>query len=94
MEDEQGASISVLDWLKGLQACAGEIWSRAVWISCAHKRIKLRLIALRLSQDQQEKAVRRHQAQSKQKSAEGAAEHPLFLGMDLGSHDPARGALE
>ncbi len=59
MEDEQGASIAVLDWLKGLPACAGEICSRAVWISCAHKRIQLRLIALRLSQDQQEKAERR-----------------------------------
>ena len=59
MEDEQGASIAVLDWLKGLQACPGEICRRAVWISCAHKRIQLRLIALRLSQDQQEKAKRR-----------------------------------
>jgi Transposase DDE domain len=59
MEDEQGASMVVLDWLKGLQASAGQICSRPVWISCAHKRFKLRLIAFRLSQDQQEKAERR-----------------------------------
>jgi len=59
MEDEQGAAISVVDWLKGLQASAGQIWSRAVWITCAHKRIKLRLIVFRLNQEQQEKAERR-----------------------------------
>jgi hypothetical protein len=59
MEDEQGVSIAVLSWLKGLQASAGQRWSRPVWISCAHKRIQLRLLALRLSQEQQEKAERR-----------------------------------
>jgi len=59
MEDEQGACIAILDWLKGLQASAGQICSRPIWISCAHKRFKLRLIVLRLSQDQQEKAERR-----------------------------------
>jgi hypothetical protein len=59
MEDEQGAAISVIDWLKGLQASAGQSWSRAVWISSARKRIKLRLIVFRLNQEQQEKAERR-----------------------------------
>jgi hypothetical protein len=59
MEDEQGAPISVLDWLKGLQAKAGQICSRAIWISFAGSRIQLRLIALRLSPEQQEKAERR-----------------------------------
>jgi len=67
MEDEQGASMVVLDWLKGLQASAGQICSRAVWISCAHKRIKLHLIALRLSQDQQEKAERRTKQKTRKK---------------------------
>jgi hypothetical protein len=59
MEDEQGAAISVVDWLKGLQASTGQIWSRAVWISYARQRIKLRLIVFRLNQQQQEKAERR-----------------------------------
>jgi hypothetical protein len=59
MEDEQGASIALLDWLKGLQASAGQICSRPIWISWNHQRFKLRLIVLRLSQDQQEKAERR-----------------------------------
>jgi hypothetical protein len=59
MEDEQGAAISVVDWLKGLQASAGQICSRAVWITSARKRIKLRLIVFRLNQEQQEKAERR-----------------------------------
>jgi hypothetical protein len=59
MEDEQATSIVVVDWLKGLQAPAGHIESRPVWITYLHKRIKLRLIAFRLSQEQQEKAERR-----------------------------------
>jgi len=37
--------------------CQGE--SRPVWITYAHKRIKLRLIAFRLSEEQQQKAERR-----------------------------------
>jgi hypothetical protein len=59
MEDEQGKVIVLLDWLKGLHAPAGRIASRLVWITYAHKRIKLRLIAFRLSEEQQEKAERR-----------------------------------
>ena len=59
MQDEQGTSISVVDWLKGLQAPDGAILSRPVWIRSAHKQIKLRLIALRLSEEQQKKAERR-----------------------------------
>ncbi|HEY4033079.1 MAG TPA: transposase [Ktedonobacteraceae bacterium] len=37
----------------------GGIFSRPVWISYLHKRIKLRLIIFRLSQEKQEKAERR-----------------------------------
>lgn len=59
MEDEQGAKIAVIDWLKGLHAPDGAIFSRAVWITSANARIQLRLIALRLSQEQQKKAERR-----------------------------------
>ena len=59
MQDEHGVSISVVDWLKGLHAPDGGICSRTVWMTYLHKRIKLRLIAFRLSQEQQEKAERR-----------------------------------
>ncbi len=59
MENEHGKPIMVLEWLKGLQVSAGEIRSRVVWITVAKKRIKLRLLALRLSEQQQEKAERR-----------------------------------
>jgi hypothetical protein len=59
MQDEQGSSISVLEWLKGLHIPDGGICSRTVWISYLHKRIQLRLIAFRLSQEQQQKAERR-----------------------------------
>jgi len=59
MEDEQGKVIVLIDWLNGLQASAGAIRSRSVWITYAHKRIKLRLVAFRLSEEQQQKAERR-----------------------------------
>src|SRR5947207_5911908 len=57
--DEQGAPFRLIDWLKGLHASAGTIGSRAVWITYAYKRVKLRLIAFRLSEQQQQKAERR-----------------------------------
>src|SRR5436305_4112998 len=78
MEDEQGASIAVIDWLKGLQALPGHIESRPVWITVAHKRIKLRLIAFRLSQQQQEKAERRTKDKAK-KNQQKVRPHTLYF---------------
>jgi hypothetical protein len=74
--DEQGTKIVVLDWLKGLHAPDGAIFSRSVWITFARQRIHLRLVALRLSQDQQKKAERRskHKASKNQKKV-----HPNTL---------------
>lgn len=51
----------------GLQASAGQISSRAVWITYTGKRIQLRLIAFRLSQEQQEKAERRTKRKASKK---------------------------
>jgi hypothetical protein len=59
MEDEQGHKIDLLAWLSSLHAKAGEIISRTVWITWNRQRVPLRLIVLRLSQKQQEKAERR-----------------------------------
>jgi hypothetical protein len=78
MEDEQGASIAVLEWLKGLQAPAGQICSRPVWITYAHKRIKLRLIAFRLSQEQQQKAERRTKRKAS-KNQQKVQPHTLYF---------------
>jgi Transposase DDE domain len=83
MEDEQGASIVMLDWLKGLQASAGQIYSRPIWITCAHQRIKLRLIALRLSQEQQEKAQRRTKRKSSKKQHQVQPSSLYFSGWVL-----------
>lgn len=83
MEDEQGASISGLDWLKGLQASAGQIWSRPIWISCANKRFKLRLIVLRLSQDQQEKAERRTKRKASKRQQKVRSSKLYFSGWVL-----------
>jgi Transposase DDE domain len=59
MEDEQGEAIVLIDWLKGLRASAGTIRSRRVWITYGQKRIELRLVVFRLSEEQQQKAERR-----------------------------------
>jgi hypothetical protein len=59
MEDEQGNTIVLIDWLKGLHVSAGMIRSREVWIRYAKKRIKLRLVVFRLTEEQQQKAERR-----------------------------------
>jgi hypothetical protein len=67
MHDEHGAAIGVWEWLLGLQARAGQICSRPVWISCAGQHIQLRLIALRLSEEQQEKAQRRAKRKASKK---------------------------
>ena len=78
MEDEQGASIAVLDWLKGLHAPDGGIASRTVWITYLHKRIKLRLIAFRLSQEQQEKAERRTKRKASKNQRDGCSQRPCI----------------
>lgn len=76
MEDEPGNKIVVLDWLKGLHAPDGAVFSRSVWISFARKRFHLRLVALRLSRDQQDKAERR----TKNKAAKNQKKvHPNTL---------------
>jgi Transposase DDE domain len=59
MQDEHASAISVVEWLKGLHAPDGGVCSRTVWITYLHQRIKLRLIAFRLSQQQQKQAERR-----------------------------------
>ena len=78
MEDEQGEAIVVIDWLKGLQASAGAICSRSVWITYAHKRIKLRLIAFRLSQQQQQKAERRTKRKAR-KNQQKVQPHTVYF---------------
>src|SRR5712692_11204960 len=78
----------------GLHASAGEIRSRVVWITVAKKRIKLRLLALRLSEQQQEKAERRTKRKASKTQRKRPRKHGVFLWMGLGGHDPATGPLE
>ncbi len=59
LEEEDGKGIPVVKWLKGRHAPAGRVCSRQVWISHQGRRIALRWIALRLSQQQREAAERR-----------------------------------
>ncbi len=78
----------------GLQAPAGGISSLPVWISYAHKRIQLRLIAFRLRKATTAEGRAASHSQGEQEPAQGAAKHAVFLGMGLGGHHPAPGALE
>lgn len=59
LEDEEGRSIDVVRWLKGQHAPGGRVCRRLVWISYEGQRYLLRLIALRLTPEQRERAQRR-----------------------------------
>jgi hypothetical protein len=60
MLDAAGQAIDLLTWLKGRRAPAGRICSLKVWISSPDGQpIPLRVVALRLSAEQREKAQRR-----------------------------------
>ena len=59
LEEEEGRSIDVLRWLKGQHAPGGRVCRRLVWISYQGQRYLLRLIALRLTPEQRERAQRR-----------------------------------
>jgi hypothetical protein len=78
MQDEQGKAIALKDWLKGLQASAGQLCSRVVWITYAGEPIKLRLIAFRLSQEQQEKAERRSKRKASKNQRDGCSQTPCI----------------
>lgn len=67
MEDEQGRKIEVVNWLKGLHAPDGAILSLRVWIRYAKARIELRLVVLRLREEQQKKAERRTKRKASKK---------------------------
>jgi len=59
LEDEQGKGIDVVRWLKGRHAPAGRICSRGVWVKHRGGRIAMRWMAVRLSEEQRQKARRR-----------------------------------
>jgi hypothetical protein len=65
--DEQGQSIDLLCWLKGRHAPAGRVVSREVWIRDERGQLlALRLVALRLTAEQRQAAVRRKRKKAKQ----------------------------
>ena len=59
LEDAKGKAIEVLKWLKGRHAPAGRICGRSAWISVGGQRLEVRIVALRLNQEQTEKAQRK-----------------------------------
>jgi hypothetical protein len=60
LQEAAGQAIDLLSWLKARRAPAGRICSLKVWITGQDgQRIPLRVVALRLSPEQREKAQRR-----------------------------------
>lgn len=59
LEDAKGKAIEVLKWLKGRHAPAGRICGQSAWISVGGQRLEVRIVALRLNQEQTEKAQRK-----------------------------------
>src|SRR2546425_11487412 len=62
----------------GLHAPDGGISSRTVWMTYLHKRIKLRLLAFRLSQEKQEKAERRTKRKASKNQRDGCSQIPCI----------------
>jgi len=59
LEEADGTVIKVVAWLKGRHAPSGRVCSREVWISHQGQRLLLRLIGLRLTDEQRQRAHRR-----------------------------------
>lgn len=59
LEDAKGNAIELVKWLKGRHAPAGRICGLTAWIRQGEQRLELRVVAVRLSQEQREKAQRR-----------------------------------
>jgi DDE family transposase len=83
LEDEDGKAIAVVKWLKGRHAPAGRICSRQVWISYQDRRIALRWIALRLSQQQREAAERRKRRKASKRQQQVQADTLYLAGWVL-----------
>jgi hypothetical protein len=83
LEDEQGKAIAVVKWLKGRHAPAGRVVSRRVWISYQGRRIGLRWVALRLSQQQREAAQRRKKRTATRKQQQVQADTLYLAGWVL-----------
>jgi len=74
--DSQGTRIDLLAWLKGRHAPAGRVCPRQVWIHTPLLWVPVQLVALRLTQEQTQKAIRRKRkkaTQDKSKVSDRAA---------------------
>ncbi len=83
LEEEDGKAIAVVKWLKGRHAPAGRVCSRPVWISYQGRRIALRWIALRLSQQQREAAERRKRRKASKRQQQVQADTLYLAGWVL-----------
>src|SRR5258708_3207470 len=72
--DHEGHRIDVLAWLKGRHAPAGRICTREVWLHTPLLWVPLHLVALRLSQEQTTKALRRKRKKATQDKSKVSAQ--------------------
>jgi len=64
MRDEQGKVVQVVSWLKSRRAPVGRVCSQQVWIGQDSSRMRLRLIGVRLSDEQRRRAERRKKSEA------------------------------
>ncbi|MGH2509242.1 MAG: hypothetical protein ACRDHZ_17820, partial [Ktedonobacteraceae bacterium] len=77
--ERDGSRIDVLTWLKGRHAPAGQVWSQAAWVQTEHLWMPVRLIALRLTPEQQCKAERRVHKKAGQDKRKEVKPETLYL---------------
>ena len=77
--ERDGKRIEVVNWLKSRHAPAGRVLSRAVWVQSEQVWIPVRLIALRLTREQQQKAERRVHRKAGQDKRKAVKPETLYL---------------
>ncbi len=65
LSDEAGHPIDLVRWLKGRHAPAGRIGERAVWITVNQKQEPVRIVCLRLTEEQKVRAQKRKRAKAR-----------------------------
>lgn len=72
--DEDGRRIDLMAWLKGRHAPAGRVWTRQVCIHPPVLWVPLQVVALRLTQEQTQKAIRRKRKKATQDTCKLSAQ--------------------
>lgn len=94
LEEEDGTSINVLAWLKSRHAPVGRECSREVRITHEDKAFTVRLLGLRLTDEQRQRAQRKKKREASKRQKNLSQETLSPFGLAPGGHDLANRVVE